>query len=657
MAAVAVDVQATVASATARAPTRRWPAASDHLVGGCWRRLWQAGAVPTAPPGSCRPFDRADALRRLAGEQFDVLVVGGGITGAGVALDAAARGLRTALVERGDFASGTSSQSSKLVHGGLRYLQQGDVRLVAEALHERQRLLHNAPHLVTPLPFLIPLFGRNGVVSRTVARTYTTALWLYDLAGGWRIGHRHRRVDRDDVLRHLPTLRTDRLVAGFLYFDAQTDDARLTLAIARTAACDFGAAVANYAEVTGLVRNGAAGGSAGAVTGAVVQLRGPGETEQLHVRAKVVVNATGVWADGLRVLDEGPHARTTRPAKGVHITVPAERLPADIAAVLPVPGDRRSVFVVPWQDGADTYIGTTDTDWTGDLDHPDGNSDDIDYLLGAVNAATTAELGRHDVTGVWAGLRPLLDAPERPRGSARAQARTADLSRRHRVIESPSGMVTVTGGKLTTYRLMAQHTVDAVVRRLGPAAPPGARRCPTRRLALRGAPGTAPPDAGTTRPDPSPGVSSPRHQEGAAMSPVGDEDRGGSVLGRLDPTVQRSLTGRYGAELHAVLALAAGQPDLLEPLVPGLPYLRVEVLWAAHHEMALTVDDVLTRRTRATLRRATAAVDAAPEVARLLAEASGRPHDELVGDARQYQEEVQRALERAGVRGTEDARR
>jgi glycerol-3-phosphate dehydrogenase len=596
--------------------------------------------VPSAPPGSCRPFDRADALARLEREQFDVLVVGGGITGAGVALDAAARGLRTALVERADFASGTSSQSSKLVHGGLRYLQQGDVRLVAEALLERQRLLRNAPHLVAPLPFLIPLFGRNGVVSATVARSYATALWLYDLAGGWRIGHRHRRVDRHAVLAHLPRLRTDRLVTGFLYFDARTDDARLTLAVLRTAACDFGAAVANYAEVTGLLR--ADGSSSGPVVGARVALRGPGETDELAVQARVVVNATGVWTDQVRMLDEGPHVRTTRPAKGVHVTVPADRLPADIAAVLPVPGDRRSIFVVPWGDSPDTYIGTTDTDWDGDLDHPDGDSGDVDYLLGAVNAATTAGLGREDVTGVWAGLRPLVDAPSG--SSSRSRARTADLSRRHQVLASPAGVVTVTGGKLTTYRLMAQHTVDAVVRRLGTAAAPGARRCPTRRLALRGAPGTAPVDA-AHRPDPS--VADP------TPAPAGR--RPGSA--EQEASALAALERRHGTEARSVLALAAGRPDLLEPLVPGLPYLRVEVLWASRHEMALTVDDVLTRRTRTTLRRAAAAVAAAPDVGRLLAEATGRPVEAFADDVDRYRAAVRQLLERAGVAGSEDALR
>src|SRR3984957_20886558 len=232
-----------------------WPAGAP----GPGSRLWQAGPVPPAHasvPSGGGNFDRSEALARLAEETFDVLVIGGGITGAGVALDAASRGLRTALVERDDFASGTSSKSSKMVHGGLRYLQQRDFRLVYEALHERQRLLENAPYLVAPLPFLIPLFGKDGMINKSVARTYATALTLYDITGGLRIGKRHRRITQAETLAHLPTPRTDRLVAGFIYHAARADDARLTLALARTAALDYGAVVANYAEVGSLVTDG-----------------------------------------------------------------------------------------------------------------------------------------------------------------------------------------------------------------------------------------------------------------------------------------------------------------------------------------------------------------------------------------------------------------
>jgi len=609
-------------------------------------RLWQAGAVPSAR-ASVSPargqFDRSEALGRLEHETFDVLVIGGGITGAGVALDAASRGLRTALVERHDFASGTSSKSSKMVHGGLRYLQQRDFRLVYEALHERQRLLENAPHLVAPLPFLIPLFGRDGIVSKGVARTYATALTLYDLTGGLRIGKRHRRITRAETLAHLPTLRTDRLVAGFIYYDARADDARLTLAVARTAALDHGAVMANYTEVVGLVTDasgavrgarvrpavpgvGASGTAAAGATldGAPSQIDGPGPPHQsgqdaggeFEVRALVVVNATGVWADEVRALEEPSHPHSIRPAKGIHVTVPRSKLPADIAAVIPVPRDRRSIFVVPWPDGDDVYLGTTDTDWEGPLDDPACLPDDVDYVLAAANGVITEPIGRADVTAVWAGLRPLLA----PAAGHHVSDRTADLSRRHTVRVSAHGMVTVTGGKLTTYRRMAEDTVDVVVKRMGSAAPAGAHRCSTKRLALRGAAGL-------------------------------DELRGAGAAARLGVAddVLAALVGRHGGDTPAVLELASGRPELLEALVPGLPHLRAEAVWAVRHEMAMTVDDILSRRTRSVLRRALAAADAAPAVAELLAPEWGRGHADAARDAASFTDRARRDLARAGL--------
>ncbi|HAM02619.1 MAG TPA: FAD-dependent oxidoreductase [Acidimicrobiaceae bacterium] len=586
--------------------------------------LWQSLAVP-GPAASARRFDRspapdghgfrrAVALERLGAEAFDVLVVGGGITGAGVALDAASRGLSTALVERHDFASGTSSKSSKMVHGGIRYLQQRDFRLVYESLHERQRLLDNAPHLVTPLPFLIPLFGKAGVVSKQVTRAYSTALWLYDLTGGIRIGKRHRRIDKAETLSHLPTLRTDALVAGFLYYDARADDARLTLTILRTAVLDHGAVAANYAEVTELVHDGT-GRVRGARVRPVLPVPGAPVEPEIEVRAEVVVNATGVWADDVRALDEGTHPHSIRPAKGIHVTVPRQKLPADIAAVVPVAGDRRSVFVVPWADGDDVYIGTTDTDWDGPLDDPACLPEDVDYVVDAVNAVVTEPLERGDVTGVWAGLRPLAAA-------ARGQhlsARTADMSRRHLVRVSESGMVTVTGGKLTTYRQMAEDAVNAAVRRLGTAAPAGADRCRTAKMSLRGAAGLA------------------------------EERAAGARAYAVDDTTFAELLARHGDEAPAVLELAGGRPELLEPLVPGLPALKVEALWAAREEMAVTVDDVLERRTRSLLRRAAASADAAPAVAALVADEWGRDRASLAQEAERFADAARAGLARAGL--------
>ena len=534
----------------------------------------------TAPP-----FDRQAALGRLRDEQFDVLVIGGGITGAGVALDAAARGLRTALVERHDFASGTSSKSSKLVHGGLRYLQQREYRLVYENLAERQRLLENAPHLVHPLPFLIPLFGRDGVVKKTVAKAYATALWIYDLTGGWRIGKRHRRLSVDEAVAHLPVLRRDHLVAGFLYYDAEADDARLTLTILRTAVVDHGAVAANYAEVVGLLREG------DRVVGARL-------ADGAEVRADCVVNAAGVWVDDVRALDEGGHPHTLRPAKGVHITVPWEKVRCDIAAVIPVVQDRRSIFVVPWGDRV--YLGTTDTDYDGPLDDPQCTADDVRYLLDAFNTFSSEPLTEADVLGTWAGLRPLVKAA--------GSERTADLSRRHKVEVSPTGVVTIMGGKLTTYRKMAEDTVDAVVRQLGR----GARRSPTAKLRLRGA--------------------------------VGAERVADAIAGAAaaDPAVVAHLVGRYGSEARAVLAMVESDRSLGEPLVKGLPYLRAEAVYAARYEMAHTVADVLARRTRALLLDREGAAAAAADIAALVAPELGWSDDEAAAQVQAFTALVER---------------
>ena len=530
-------------------------------------------------------FDRSQMLHRLEHEVFDVVVVGGGITGAGVALDAASRGLRTALVERDDFASGTSSKSSKLIHGGLRYLQQGEVRLVYEALRERQRLRRNAPHLVSVLPFMIPILGKPGagdetrsVVSRKIARALGSAMWMYDVTGGWRIGKVHRRLRRRTALAHLPTMPADRLVGAYLYFDAAADDARLTLTVARTAA-DRGATVVNRCRVVAVTH--AAGGRA---SGVEVESDG----RRFEVRAGVVVNAAGVWSDAVRSLDEGADPDDIRPAKGVHVTVPWEKVRNDIAVVIPVPKDKRSLFLVPWGRRPDgtfehTYVGTTDTDFVGSLDDPQCTKDDVDYVLRALNASMTTGFTAGDVTGTWAGLRPLVKSA--------VSGRTADLSRRHRVSTSDHGVVTVTGGKLTTYREMAEDTVDEVLRLLGRRA-----RVRTRRLRLHGA---------------------------------------GSVPSRADATTTH-LVGRFGTDADQVLALVAADPRLGEPLVPGLPYLRAEVVHAARAEMALDVDDVLDRRTRARLLDREGSMAAADDVATLLGAELGWDAAEVARRAERY---------------------
>lgn len=534
-------------------------------------------------PVTLGSFDRARSLQQLGDTTFDVLVIGGGITGAGVALDAASRGLRTALVERDDFASGTSSKSSKMVHGGLRYLQNGDVRLVYQALRERQRLRRNAPHLVRVLPFLIPLFSKNGLINAKVARALGTAMWMYDLTGGARIGKLHKRLKRADAVAHMPTLPEERLAGAYLYFDAGADDARLTLTLARTAALDHGAVVVNHAGVVELIHDG------GQAAGAVIDADG----QRIEVRARMVVNAAGVWSDAVRALDEGGDPDSIRPAKGIHITVPWDKVRNDIAVVVPVPKDKRSVFVVPWLPTDDggfqlTYIGTTDTDYDGPLDDPQCTADDVAYLLRAINFSVREPLNQDDVVGSWAGLRPLVKAD--------ASGRTADLSRRHRVTRSESGVITVTGGKLTTYREMAEDTVDAVVDNLE-RAPRSARKSRTRRLALRGAQ-------------------------------------------LVDPTatgLDRHLADRHGSEARVVRALIEQDPGLGEPLVCGLPYVRAEAVHAVRHEMATTVDDVLARRTRARLQARDASADAAPAVAELMAPELGWSADETSRQIAAYQ--------------------
>jgi glycerol-3-phosphate dehydrogenase len=525
------------------------------------------------------PFQRAAMIEQLRDREFDVLVVGGGITGCGIALDAVTRGLRTALVERDDFASGTSSKSSKLVHGGLRYLQQGDIRLVYQALHERQRLLRNAPHLVAVLPFLVPILTKDGPVSKKIAKGMRSALWMYDLTGGARIGKLHRRLDADESLAHCPTLPADRLSSSFVYYDAATDDARLTLTIARTAA-QRGAIVANRCAVCELTN-----GRDGRIDGAVVDT-GDGT---IRVRARVVVSATGVWADELRRLDEGTLPDSIRPAKGVHVTIPWRLVGNDIAVIIAVPGDKRSLFIVPWGELPDgtfehCYVGTTDTDFTGDPDDPQTDDADLEYVLRALNHALTTTITRDDVTGVWAGLRPLVKGAD--------SARTADLSRRHRISTSDAGLVTITGGKLTTYREMARDTVDVVNRALGIRVRSG-----TKRMALLGA-------------------------EGFRRLPADHPDA--------------HLSRRYGSEAVEVKALIALDPSLAEPLVPGLQYVRAEAAHAVRHEMATTLVDVLVRRTRAHLHDRAACLAAAPDIAELVGRELGWSADEVARQVADY---------------------
>ena len=512
-------------------------------------------------------FDRNAHIDRLKTEQFDVLVIGGGITGVGVALDAASRGLRTALVEKDDFSSGTSSKSSKLIHGGLRYLQQGEIGLVYEALHERQRLRKNAPHLVQLLPFMIPILTKDGVVSRKIARALGSALWMYDLTGGWRIGKFHRRLKAKAAHSHLPTMPFEKLASAYLYYDAAADDSRLCVAVARTAA-QHGAAIANQCLVTQIVHD-----EHGIARGAIVH---PTGADPFTIRATTVVNAAGVWADDVRQADEGTNPHSIRPAKGIHITVPWDKVRNDIAIVIPVRRDKRSLFVVPWISNGDgtyryTYVGTTDTDFAGGVNESQTSAEDIHYVLEALNQSITTKVTVNDVTAVWSGLRPLVSNED---GSA-ATGKTADLSRKHKVKVSPSGVISIMGGKLTTYRKMSEHTVDEVVKHTGKA-----RKCKTKSLSFIGAAGFKP-----------------------------------SMLKGPDA----HLAERFGSEMNVIKDLIAQNPSLGEPLVVGLPYLRAEAVFACRNEMAQTLDDVLSRRTRARIINRRATLESARSVAELMA--------------------------------------
>ncbi|MGW5688269.1 FAD-dependent oxidoreductase [Nonomuraea sp. NPDC003754] len=524
-------------------------------------------------------LDRREQIERLAARPVDVLVVGGGITGCYTALDAVTRGLTVALVERDDFASGTSSKSSKMVHGGLRYIEQGNLPLVRRSLLERQRFRNNAPHLVQRLPFVFPVLAQDGVFDARIAKAFEGLLWTYDLAGGWRIGRLHQRLSAAEVLARAPRLRAGQLKGGLLYYDSRTDDARLTLTIARTAA-HFGATVINGAACRGLVREG------GRVRGAKIEVDG----REIDVRAGVVINATGVWSDAIDALSDPGHRPRIRPAKGVHIVVPWTRLPIDGTVTVPIPGRARRATCTRWGDVV--VVGTTDTDYDGSLDEVLCTREEMQYLLDGANTAFDADLGPEDVVGSIAGLRPLVGGKE---------GATLDMSRDHRVSTDAHGLVTVTGGKLTTSRHMGELVVDAALKVLGRRA-----RCRTARLPLLGGAG----------------------YDAEATSATGGL---GAHLGQ-----------RYGTEARFVADLLGEDPTLAEPIIEGSAHLRAEVVYAARCELARSVDDVLSRRTRMRVFARDLSVKAAPEVGRLLQRELGLSDDEVARQVDDYISGIER---------------
>ncbi len=525
---------------------------------------------------------RTQSLSQLANDTFDVLVIGGGITGAGVALDAVARGYKVALVEKNDFASGTSSKSTKLVHGGIRYLPNFDFALVHEALTERGLLLQNAPYLVDPVAFVLPIYEGD---RHPVGMPFTTpggiglsflldiGLWLYDALAGRRNVQRHRRISRETVRKMAPTLVTKGLKEGFIYYDAQTNDARLTMAVIRTAA-QYGAVIANYAEVTSFVTEN------GKIAGAHVEDKIDGQAVTIHARH--VVNAAGIFSEELEALTgEEPQIKIV-PSKGIHLVFSREDLDiGDSAIVLPETDDKRILFIVPWESRA--VLGTTDTG-SGDLDNPTSSPEDVKYLLDHLNRYLSVNLTADDIVSTYAGYRPLV----KPRQEGHKGQTSAKLSRTHVVLQADSGLVTIVGGKLTTYRRMAQDTVDVLSKRdnTKPVHP-------TESLPLQGSAGWS------------------VLQKDLAQRAAG--------LG-LDVDAIVHLGHSYGTEANAVLDLIADDSSLAERLIEDLPYLKAEVIHACRQEMAMTPYDILARRTSITLEDRDRGLGVVKDVAAMMAE-------------------------------------
>ncbi len=535
-------------------------------------------------------FDRRRALDEMASAPLDVLVVGGGITGVSVALDAAMRGLRVGLVERGDFACGTSSASSKMIHGGLRYIEQREFRIVYHSLLERQRLYERAPHLVSRLPFLFPVYRESAVFGPRMAAAFRALLVAYDAVGGWRIGKLHRRMGAAETLTHCPNLRPEGLLGGLLYFDTRTDDARLTVTVARTAAL-HGAMLVNYCRLVGLEPFVADQPR----TAHLAAVEPDGSTTERRVRARVVVNAAGVWSDRVSTLADPDHHSRIRPAKGVHVVVPWAKVRSQSTLVFPMLGGLRGkggrAFVLRWGDYC--YIGTTDTPYTGDPDGVRCDRQEAQLLLESLNETLTTNLTLDDVTGTWAGLRPLIDT---------GKGDTAELSREHEITVA-DGMVTVAGGKLTVSRSMAEEAVDRVCGLLGVR-----RRCRTTHAPLVG---------------------------GSGFDAEAVEATGGTFA---------HLSGRYGTEARFVEDLAIADPSLGERLAAELPYLAAEAVFAIRHEMARTVSDVLTRRLPARFLNAAAAAEAAPRVADLLVSELALPRDLVDRQVAEFRAEVAREV-------------
>ena len=550
--------------------------------------------------GSLSPTARQSALEAMAAApELDVVVVGGGVVGAGAALDAVTRGLSTGLLEMRDWASGTSSRSSKLIHGGLRYLEMLDFALVKEALRERGLLIQRiAPHLVRPVKFLYPLQHRGW------ERFYAGAgVALYDALASVGVNRglpRHRHLTRRQALRESPALKKDSLIGALQYFDAQVDDARHTMFLVRTAAA-YGAHVASRARVVGFLREGER------VTG--VKVKDLEHDEVYEIRARQVINATGVWTDETQALVGERGQFKVRASKGIHLVVPRDRIQSKTGLILRTATS--VLFVIPW--GRHWVVGTTDTEWKLDKAHPAASSTDIDYLLNEVNKVLITPLTRADVEGVYAGLRPLLSGESES---------TSKLSREHIVVSPTPGLVVVAGGKYTTYRVMAKDAVDTAAHGLGGSVP---RSC-TERVPLLGAEG---------------------------FTAMWNQRRTLAADTGLHVARVEHLLRRYGSMVDEVLDLIRADPTLREPIDGADDYLRAEITYAASHEGARHLEDVMTRRTRIYIESFDRGVQASRACADLMGGVLGWTPEQIEREVEHYRLRVE--AERASQEQPDDA--
>ena len=534
--------------------------------------------------GRLGPAERAASFERLGRETFDVVVIGGGVVGAGAALDAVTRGLSVALVEARDLASGTSSRSSKLFHGGLRYLEMFEFGLVREALRERELMLTKiCPHLAKPVSFLYPLSHH------AVERPYVAAgLIMYDTMGGARSVPGHKHLTRAGALRLVPGLRRDALVGGIRYYDGQVDDARHTMMVARTAA-DYGAVIRTSTQVVSFIKE------SDRVAG--VRVRDVETGQETDVKAKVVINSTGVWTDELQRLSGGRGRFRVRASKGVHLVVARDRITSESGIILKT--EKSVLFVIPWK--SHWIIGTTDTDWNLDLAHPAATKADIDYILDHVNSVLAVPLTHDDIEGVYAGLRPLL---------AGESEQSSKLSREHAVARVAPGLIAIAGGKYTTYRVMGADAVEACAEDLPGRINPSC----TEDVPLLGAVGY--------------------------QALVNQADRLGVQHG-VHPYRIRHLLDRYGSEIHDLLAPAAADPSLLQPIPGAADYLQAEALYAVTHEGALHLEDVLARRTRISIEYAHRGTESMQRVAEIMAPVLGWTDAQAAREVEVYRSRVE----------------